>query len=295
MTRRAGSAKPPPPAQEGIALRCEDQREALATALTLRARGALFAVNHSGGKDSQVMTLRLSRLIPPEQLLFVHAPLTDAEWPDTIEHLRATLPPGARLIFAPTASGKTLLERVRERGQFPDPKRRWCTSDFKTGPINRELRRWLKEHPEHAGQVVSCLGFRADESSERARKIAWSRLDRESIAGRHWYLWYPILDMSERDVYAEIAAAGQRPHWAYAKGASRLSCILCIYGSPEDWRIGARYNPRIYRDYCEAEDTLGHTLSPTRRTLPEITGIHPGGSQTAVLPGTRPSARKCPP
>ena len=109
-------------------------------------RGALFAINHSGGKDSQAMTILLARSVPRQQMLVVHAPLGEVEWPGTIEHIQNTIPDGVPLIFAPVASGKTLLERIEERSRFPDPARRWCTSDFKRGPIERELRRYLKRH-----------------------------------------------------------------------------------------------------------------------------------------------------
>ena len=57
-------------------------------------RGALVAVNHSGGKDSQAMTILLSRIVPREQLLVVHAPLGEVEWPGTVEHIERTIPPG---------------------------------------------------------------------------------------------------------------------------------------------------------------------------------------------------------
>ena len=109
--------------------------------------GALVAINSSGGKDSQCMTILLSRLVPRDQLLVVHAPLGEVEWPGTIEHIEATLPASVPLIFAPVASGKTLLERVEERGLWPSNSARWCTSDFKAGPIQRELRRFLKANP----------------------------------------------------------------------------------------------------------------------------------------------------
>ena len=56
-------------------------------------RGALVAVNHSGGKDSQAMTFLLSRIVPREQLLVVHAPLGEVEWPGTVEHIERTIPP----------------------------------------------------------------------------------------------------------------------------------------------------------------------------------------------------------
>ena len=79
--------------------------------------GALVAVNHSGGKDSQVMTILLSRIMPREQMIVVHAPLSEVEWPSTIEHIENTIPAGVPLIFAPVESGISLLERVEERGR----------------------------------------------------------------------------------------------------------------------------------------------------------------------------------
>ena len=114
--------------------------------------GALVAINHSGGKDSQAMTILLSRIVPRGQIVAVHAPLGEVEWPGTIKHIEATLPKGVPLIFAPVASGKTLLERVEERGLWPSSKALWCTSDFKAGPIQRELRRYLKVHPRFGGR-----------------------------------------------------------------------------------------------------------------------------------------------
>ena len=56
-------------------------------------RGALIAINSSGGKDSQAMTILLSRIVPREQLLVVHAPLGEVEWPGTIKHTQSTTPP----------------------------------------------------------------------------------------------------------------------------------------------------------------------------------------------------------
>ena len=90
--------------------------------------GALLAINSSGGKDSQAMTILLARVVPRDQLVVVHAPLGQVEWPGTIEHIENTLPAGVPLIFAPVASGKSLLERVEERGRFPGPQQRWCTA-----------------------------------------------------------------------------------------------------------------------------------------------------------------------
>ena len=236
-------------------------------------RGALFVVNHSGGKDSQAMIILLDRLVPRDQLLVVHAPLGEVEWPGTIEHIRETIPKGVPLVLAPVASGKSLLERIEERGQFPDPARRWCTSDFKRGPIEREIRRHLKANPRFRGRVVNCMGMRAEESSSRAKLATWSRSSRNSKAGRDWYDWLPIHGMTTEQVFESIRAAGQSPHWAYAAGMTRLSCSFCIMASRGDHRTAAGLRPALYRKYVALERRLNHTLSPSRQFLPELTGV----------------------
>ena len=52
--------------------------------ITEKLATPLVAVSHSGRKDSQCVTILLSRLVPRDQLLFVHAPLGEVEWPGTI-------------------------------------------------------------------------------------------------------------------------------------------------------------------------------------------------------------------
>src|SRR4051812_15933837 len=54
-------------------------------------RGALFVVNHSGGKDSQAMYLVLRDLVPREQLTIVHADLGEVEWAGAVDHIKATI------------------------------------------------------------------------------------------------------------------------------------------------------------------------------------------------------------
>ena len=239
----------------------------------LLSRGALVALSTSGGKDSQAATIVLSRIVPPNQMLLLHAPLRDAEWPGTLRHIEHYRPPGVPLVLAHTASGKTLLERVEERGQWPDPARRWCTADFKRTPIEREIRRHLKRNPQHRGLVVSAMGHRAEESRRRERQSAWRYSPRNSKAGRVWVDWLPIHSLLNPEVFRVIAGAGQTPHWAYAAGATRVSCSFCIMGSRNDLCTGAKLRPDLYARYARLERRIGHTLSPSRRTLPEITGI----------------------
>lgn len=239
--------------------------------LDLVARGALVVVNHSAGKDSQAMFLRLRRLVPAAQLLVVHAALDGVEWEGTVEHILSTIGPDIAFRLARPAS--TFWDMVERRGMFPSPANRQCTSDLKRGPIEREVRRYLAENPQFGGLVVSCMGMRAEESTSRSKLETWKPSARNSKAGRTWFDWLPIHHLSTADVFATIKAAGQSPHWAYEAGMSRLSCCFCIMASAADLTTAARLKPDLYRRYVETERRLGFTLSMSRRPLPEITGI----------------------
>jgi 3'-phosphoadenosine 5'-phosphosulfate sulfotransferase (PAPS reductase)/FAD synthetase len=234
-------------------------------------RGALFVINHSAGKDSQAMTIKLRQLVPAAQLLLIHADLGEVEWDGNVEHIRATAP-GLPLIVCRNEN-KTLLEMVERRGMWPSPSQRQCTSDLKRDPIKREVRRYLKANPQFNGLVVNCMGIRAAESPARSKQIPFQKIDANSVAGREWYDWLPIFDMTTGEVFDLIAQHGQEPHPAYKAGMSRLSCVFCIMASRADLRTAALLKPELYRKYVELEKKLGHTMSMERKPLEEITGI----------------------
>ena len=81
------------------------------------AGGALFAISHSGGKDSQAMTILLSEVIPAEQIVVVHAPLGRVEWPGTLRHIQRTTE-GLPLILAEARTD--LLAMVRRPRTLAD-------------------------------------------------------------------------------------------------------------------------------------------------------------------------------
>ena len=118
------------------------------------------------------------------------------------------------------------------------------------------------------------MGMRADEIPARARKIPWRRNDRMSVAGREVFDWLPIFDLSTDDVFRVIRDAGQSPHWIY-RYLSRCSCAFCIFSSPEDLRRAAELRPSLYQRYTQIEQRIGHTLSPSGKPLPQLTGIPP--------------------
>lgn len=253
-------------------------------------RGALFVVNHSGGKDSQATGIRVAEMVPQGQLLFAHATLGEHEWEGALEHARdCAAAAGAPFVVA--QSVKTFFEMVEHRFKvrpgpnspcWPSASNRQCTSDLKRGPIEREVRRYAAARG--FTRIVSCMGMRAEESPARAKLVAWERNARQWMEprplkgggqrpGRAWHNWLPIHSLSRDEVFATIESAGQRPHWAYAAGNERLSCVFCILGSASDARNGAIHRPDLYSRYVEIEQRTGYTMHQSRRSLPVLTGL----------------------
>ena len=251
----------------------------LAIILALVSRGAIFVCNHSGGKDSQAMFHYLRTFVPDAQLVVVHAVLPEVEWDGVEDHVRATT---LGLPVHTCQSRRTLLQMIEERGMFPSPSMRQCTSDLKRGPIERSIRRMGVK------LIVNCMGMRAEESPKRAKLNTFKLNNRNSKNGREWYDWLPIHDWMIAEVFAKIAAVGQQPHWAYSKGMSRLSCCFCIMASKADLTIAAQLNPSLYEKYVMLERKTGQTMRMPSKTdgrqwLEDVTGIRIGLPAATVI------------
>lgn len=237
----------------------------------LITEGALFVANHSGGKDSQAMLIKLAAIIPAAQLIVVHASLGEVEWPGALELAQHQAESSALpfIVARPVTGFLEMVERRFERRpdapSWPSPQYRQCTSDLKRGPINREVRRYAKAHG--FSTVVSCEGLRAQESAQRAKASVFSRNERESTGARDWFDWLPIHTLSTAEVFSAIEGAGQKPHAAYAQGNERLSCVFCIMASKRDLQNGARLNPGLYQRYIELEQKTGYTMHASRQSL----------------------------
>ena len=242
-------------------------------------QGALFVVNHSGGKDSQAMMIHVQKQVPREHLLVVHATLGRFEWPLALEHAQQQAD-DANVEFMVAEAGKTFFEMVERRFEkrpespcWPSSSTRQCTSDLKRNPIQKLVRHYMKAHG--FTNAVNCLGLRAQESASRAKKSCFQCNKTLSKAGRIVDDWLPIHKLSTQQVIQTVKDNGQHLHYAYEKGNDRLSCKLCIFANSKDLQNGANEDPELYIEYCQREVDTGYTMHMSRKSLPELTGIQP--------------------
>lgn len=255
----------------------------------------ILLVNISAGKDSQasldvvVEHARAAGVL--DRIVVVHADLDDAEWEGArelaAEHARHY---GLRfeLTSRIAADGhtETILERVAQRGMWPDAARRWCTSDHKRGPIRRVMTKLVAELRDsdtvtgRPVRILNVMGLRAQESTARARRAAYAPNPSASNLRRKVDDWYPIHHWTVEQVWHRIGAAGTRPHPAYAAGMSRLSCRFCVLASRADLVCSARLNPHAAQRYADVEAATGHSF---RRDLSMADIIAEARGDTAQL------------
>jgi 3'-phosphoadenosine 5'-phosphosulfate sulfotransferase (PAPS reductase)/FAD synthetase len=242
----------------------------------------LLLANLSGGKDSQTMLRVLAeaaeRAGVRDRIVCVFADLGDEdEWPDAPE-LAAEHAAHYGLRFIATSRATTdpetgeevpygLTDGIERREMFPAPGARWCTSDWKRGPIRKvttQLCRELQDAWRAAAgrararprkvRVLNVMGLRAQESTDR-RLMPPLSYDEDSSneSVRHVDEWLPIHQWTVEEVWADIQASGVRYHWAYDLGMPRLSCPMCVYASESALIRASQIFPERARRRAEME------------------------------------------
>jgi hypothetical protein len=141
---------------------------------------------------------------------------------------------------------------------------RFCTSELKTAVICREL---IRRFP---GQtIVSACGIRREESTNRA-KAPIAKPQAKLVSRKHSTSgldWHPIIEWTETDVYAFLAARGFELHEGYRLwGMSRISCAFCIMGSVADIAasVSCPDNQVVYREMVALEITSTFAFQGSR-------------------------------
>jgi 3'-phosphoadenosine 5'-phosphosulfate sulfotransferase (PAPS reductase)/FAD synthetase len=219
--------------------------------------GAAVPLGVSGGKDSCALAFAtveaLDAIGHTGPRILIHSDLGRVEWRDslpTCERLAARL--GLELVVVRRQAGDMMdrwlgrwannLRRYAELScvklilPWSTPAMRFCTSELKTAVICREL---VRRFPGKA--IVSCTGIRREESRSKTsgRAIApIGKREKRLESKKHrtsGVTWNPIIEWSESDVRAYLAARGFDLHEGYTRyRMSRISCMYCIMGSEAD-------------------------------------------------------------
>lgn len=225
-------------------------------------------VSVSGGKDSAALMQWAVENFPKEKLVCVHAKI-DIDWEQTIDvvkkqcehfdlplHIVHAVDKDGNaqgflsILNSPRTDRKT---KEKKENQFPDMGNRWCTSRLKVGPIDKFVRTFK-------GNVLVLIGERREESNQRSKLEAWRPDEDNSKAGRQVVKFSPILDLTEKEVWAIIEKNNIPKHPCYGWGVSRASCAICIFSSNKEIHLAAKHAPEIVARYIEAEKKIKHTF-----------------------------------
>jgi len=245
-----------------------------------------IVVSSSAGKDSLATLSIVCAMAQAAGLLgrvvIVHACLGRAEWQGTKElAAKQAAHFGVRFEVVTRAQGD-LLTHIEQRGMFPSPRQRYCTSDHKRSQIRRVYTGLAEETRETgawhlrakrsirngikppAVRILSCMGMRADESPARA-KLPYLEVNADAGNGRRTVTdWLPLHRWTEAEVWAHIDGAGLRAaglvHRAYALGMPRLSCCFCIFAPKAALVLAGRHNPELLGEMVRIEAAIGHTF-----------------------------------
>lgn len=262
----------------------------------------IILVNTSAGKDSQTTMRKVVHLATEQGVLdrvvAVHADLPDVEW-EGVGELAALQSAHYGLRFeVVTRTQNNLLEHTlalyhgrlakgQDKVPWPDRNNRWCTSDHKRGPVRRVMTMLVKELRD-AGTVsgrpvrlLNCMGLRAQESPERAKKPTFAYDEGASGKGtvRQVWNWLPIHDWTEEQVWADIHASGVPYHFAYDLGMPRLSCCFCIFSGRDALVLAAKHNKALALQYHAVEIETGYTM---KKNLPFSEIIAAAATETVV-------------
>lgn len=154
--------------------------------------------------------------------------------------------------------------KLATRRRFPqvsaDLSVRWCSAylkiDVGSAAISGQARFRGK-------RTLVVSGERAAESSARARYATFEP-DRTHRIGarvkRHVDRWRPVHAWSDAEVWAIIERWKVAPHPAYVLGWGRVSCMTCIFGSPNQWASVRKLAPDRYARIAAYEREFGSTI-----------------------------------
>lgn len=255
-------------------------------------------VAFSGGKDSIACLLSLIEAGVPRTRIELHHHDVDGQgpsfmdWPSTTSYCRSVARALEVPLYLSWKAGGFLREMLRDgaatapihfeapngsvqsvggqgppgtRLRFPqvsaDLRHRWCSAYLKIdvmAALVRAQARFLQQ------RTLIVTGERAAESRARAAYATFERHRTDTRGSprrpRHLDHWRPVHHLREQDVWTMMRRHGIVPAPAYRLGWSRLSCLACIFGGPDQWASLRAIAPAWFERIAAYEDRLGCTI-----------------------------------
>jgi 3'-phosphoadenosine 5'-phosphosulfate sulfotransferase (PAPS reductase)/FAD synthetase len=254
-------------------------------------------VSFSGGKDSLALVLDLlERGVSRERIQLWHQcvdgeagvdqPFVD--WPCTESYVRAVGKAlGVRVLFqwrlggflgemlkdkactrpvrferqdGGVAQAGGLKIKLSTRRRFPqasgDLRVRWCSAVLKIDVMALALN---NEPAFRNGNILVLTGERREESANRAT-YAEREPHRCDCTRRRADAWRSVIDWSEEQVWHVMRRWRIRPHPAYRLGFSRVSCLACVFGGPDQWASVRKIAPDRFARIAAYEREFGCTI-----------------------------------
>lgn len=250
----------------------------------------------SGGKDSIAATLSLLKMgIPTDKIELHHQDIDSGDeffdWPSVAGYVSEFAKPfNLKLCTQGRKNGfygeltrnnsptndcyyqyeneeiiilPTKILKLGTREKFPaksaDLSKRWCSAYLKIDVGRRCLKKIFKNNMENPMKILTITGERREESSARA-KYNEIEVHSGNNPGRLVHHWRMVIDLTENDIWSILEEFSVLPHPAYYLGFPRLSCMTCIFFTPDLWAtIFDMYPESVYR-IKEIEDRYNHTL-----------------------------------
>lgn len=259
-----------------------------------------FIVAFSGGKDSTACFLHLLDLkVPKDRIELWHHDIDGREggalrmdWPSTRDYCHKFARAfGVRLYYSWKQGGfeGEMLRRdartrptsfetpegvgvaggdrgeLGTRRRFPQVsanlKERWCSPYLK---IDVGAKAITNQRRFQTGKTLFISGERAEESLNRAHYAEFEpdRTDnRNGPKCPRWVdHWRPVHKWTEAQVWEIIERWRVNPAPAYHLGWGRLSCFMCIFGSPNQWASIQKIAPERFEQVAQYEDEFGCTI-----------------------------------
>lgn len=150
--------------------------------------------------------------------------------------------------------------KVSSRLMFPqvtgDLSVRWCSSYLKIDVASAAI----CGDPRFEGKAILVIsGERREESANRSR---YAEVERHKATSRRRRVdqWRAVIDWRECDVWEIIKRHRILPHPAYRLGFSRVSCMTCIFGGPQEWATIRLLDQLRFNRIAEYERKFGVTI-----------------------------------